>query len=312
MRAYLSDEEGHRFFGPGPVELLELVDDLGSLNAAAAQMGMAYSKATRLVHEAEEALGVRLTERTIGGCGGGGSQLTPEGHELVRRYRALEAECDTSIQRAYATCFAGFGDVPRFGCVVMASGEGRRFGGEPGSKLVADLDGEPVLARTLSALPHDVLDVVVVSPWEAVGNLCDSLGVSHVSPVGPLVSDTVRTGLEALGPRAGCMFVAGDQPCLCETSVRALVATLQEQPEAIVRLSWQGQAGNPVVWPADLLEALTGLTGDAGGMSLLATRPELAERVRLVEASSSWELADVDTADDLVALMGAPVERSGR
>ena len=312
MRAYLADGEGRRFFGPGPVELLERVDARGSLRAAAAEMNMAYSKATRLVHDAEAALGVRLTERTVGGAGGGGSRLTPEGRELVRRYRALEAACSDDLEKNYAACFSGFGSVPKLGCVVMASGEGRRFGGEPGSKLTADLAGAPVLERTLGALPADMLDVVVVTPWEAAAELCDGLGVAHVAPAGPLVSDTVHAGLSALGDRAGCIFVTGDQPLLQRGSVVALACELQGHPDAIVRLAWQGHAGNPVAWPADLLGALAGLEGDVGGISLLSARPELRGRVRLVEAKSPWELADVDTVDDLAALAGAlEDERSG-
>ena len=76
LRAYLLGDDGHRVFGPGPVALLERVGELGSLRAAAIDMGMAYTKATRLVHDAEQAFGFALTERTVGGSGGGGSQLT--------------------------------------------------------------------------------------------------------------------------------------------------------------------------------------------------------------------------------------------
>src|SRR5271157_5331534 len=44
-------EDGVRMFGPGTHELLRRVDETGSLNRAAGDMGMAYSKAWRLVRE---------------------------------------------------------------------------------------------------------------------------------------------------------------------------------------------------------------------------------------------------------------------
>ena len=243
LRAYLLGDDGRRVFGPGPVDLLERVGELGSLRAAAIEMGMAYTKATRLVHDAERAFGFALTERTVGGSGGGGSQLTAEVRELIGRYRAFERTSRAALSAAYETCFSGFGGVARLGCVVMASGEGARFGGAPGEKLVAPLAGTAVLERTLAALPGDLLDVVVVTRWDAVDALCERLGVRCVRAEGPLKSDTVRAGLAALGHRAGCLFVTGDQPLLTEGSVRAMVAALTREPnlEQAVAVNWEGR-----------------------------------------------------------------------
>ncbi len=302
LRAYLLGDDGRRVFGPGPVDLLERVGELGSLRAAAIEMGMAYTKATRLVHDAERAFGFALTERTVGGSGGGGSRLTAEARELIGRYRAFERTSRAALSAAYETCFSGFGGVARLGCVVMASGEGARFGGAPGEKLVAPLAGTAVLERTLAALPGDLLDAVVVTRWDAVEALCERLGVRCVRAEGPLKSDTVRAGLAALGHRAGCLFVTGDQPLLTEGSVRAMVAALTREPTAIVRLAWHGQPANPVLWPADMLDALARMDNDTGGRALLAGHAELADRVRPVEAASEWELADVDTREDLARL----------
>ncbi|MCR8907942.1 NTP transferase domain-containing protein [Thermophilibacter sp. ET337] len=309
LRAYLLGDDGRRVFGPGPVDLLERVGELGSLRAAAIDMGMAYTKATRLVRDAELAFGFPLTERTVGGTGGGGSRLTAQALDLIERYRAFERASRWALAAAYETCFSGFADVARLGCVVMASGEGTRFGGVAGEKLVAPLAGTPVLERTLAALPADLLDVVVVTRWDAVEDLCGRLGVRCVRATGPRKSDTMRAGLEALGRRAGCLFVTGDQPLLTEKSVRAMVAALTREPTAIVRLAWRGQPANPVLWPADMLDALARMDNDTGGRALLAGHAELADRVRLVEAADERELDDVDTREDLARLEDALTER---
>ena len=66
-------QNGQRFFGPGVAELLERVREHRSLRAAAASMEMAYSKAWRIIHEAEEGFGFRLLDSTIGGRHGGGA-----------------------------------------------------------------------------------------------------------------------------------------------------------------------------------------------------------------------------------------------
>lgn len=309
LRAYLLDDGGHRVFGPGPVELLERVGELGSLRAAAIEMGMAYTKATRIVRDAERAFGFPLTERTVGGSGGGGSSLTPAARDLIARYRAFERSSEQALVSAYATCFSGFEGVARLGCVVMAAGAGERFGGAPGEKLTAPLAGVPVLERTLRALPDDLLDVVVVSAHPAVAELCSRLGVRRVEPDGPLKGQTMSAGLAALGGRAGCLFVTGDQPLLRQGSVRRLVGALAREPRSIVRLAWRGRPGAPVLWPHDLLGALAHIEGDAGGTALLAGHAELSSRVRLVEAADEWELADVDTAEDLERLEAALLGR---
>lgn len=77
-------------FGPGIAQLLEGVEREGSLRAAAAGMGMAYSNAWTTLRSCEEALGFPLLDRKSGGRDGGRSALTPRGRTLLTRYRALE------------------------------------------------------------------------------------------------------------------------------------------------------------------------------------------------------------------------------
>ena len=76
IRVFLCDDDHLRFFGEGPCRLLHLIEETGSLRSAAAQMGLSYSKALRLVQHAEKELGFALPCKTIGGRGGGGSTLT--------------------------------------------------------------------------------------------------------------------------------------------------------------------------------------------------------------------------------------------
>ena len=55
------DENGEKFFGEGPCRLLHAVAETGSLRAAALSMGMAYTKALKILKNAEQALGFALT-----------------------------------------------------------------------------------------------------------------------------------------------------------------------------------------------------------------------------------------------------------
>lgn len=80
------------FFGPGVALLLKLTEEYESLNAAAKSMDLSYTKATRMIKDAEEALGFELLVRKIGGSGGGGSVLTPECTDFLNKYLLFENE----------------------------------------------------------------------------------------------------------------------------------------------------------------------------------------------------------------------------
>ena len=104
-RVIFLDEDGEKFFGEGPCRLLHAVEQTGSLRAAAQSMGMAYTKALKILKNAEQALGFALTERTAGGKDGGGSRLTPEGKEWLERYEAYRDACVEANRQLYLACF---------------------------------------------------------------------------------------------------------------------------------------------------------------------------------------------------------------
>lgn len=95
-------------FGPGVAALLMLVERFGSINAACSKMNMAYSKAWKILKTAEKDLGFSLLRRTTGGKGGGSSELTPEGRELLYHYIDFSQEIDTSISQAFFRHFHSY------------------------------------------------------------------------------------------------------------------------------------------------------------------------------------------------------------
>lgn len=85
------ERDGEKVLGPGRVDLLERIDRLRSISAAAKEMGMSYRRAWELVRAMNDAAGVPLVEASAGGTGGGGATVTPHGHRAVRLYRDLVA-----------------------------------------------------------------------------------------------------------------------------------------------------------------------------------------------------------------------------
>lgn len=77
-------------FGPGIAGLLERVDQLKSLRKATMDMGMAYSKAWKIIKTAEDNLGFTLLKTVTGGAGGGGAELTEDARRFLVSYRGFE------------------------------------------------------------------------------------------------------------------------------------------------------------------------------------------------------------------------------
>jgi len=92
-------------FGDGPYQLLKRVEETHSLHRAAKEMGMAYSKAWRLIGAIEKRLGFLVIERKVGGRSGGGSRVTSQGKELMKRYKHFQKDVNASLEKIYRTHF---------------------------------------------------------------------------------------------------------------------------------------------------------------------------------------------------------------
>ena len=288
----LTDDNGIKFFGEGPCRLLRCVEKTGSLRAAAMEMEMAYSKASKILKQAESTLGYSLTMRSAGGKDGGGSVLTPEGKRWLQQYEAYRDACVKANRALYRQYF------PRIGCVIMASGLGKRFGG---NKLMADFHGKPMIQRAVDASDGLFATRVVVTRHESVAALCREQNLDVVLHDLPHRSDTVRLGLEALGDLDACMFLPGDQPLLRRETVAMLLETWKDNPHNIIRPVYEDSEGSPVIFPVWAFPELKNLPEGKGGGVVMKAHPH---EVLRVSVASPFELADADTPETLTTLKG--------
>lgn len=286
------DDNGEKFFGEGPARLLRRIDETGSLRSAAMSMDMAYTKALKLMKQAEAALGFPLITRTTGGKAGGGSTLTAEGRRWLRQYEIYRDACIKVNQELYRQYF------PKLGCVIMASGLGKRFGG---NKLMANFRGKPMVQRALDATEGLFSHRVVVTRHDSVAQLCRKQNIDVVLHDLPHKNDTVRLGLEKLEDCDCCMFLPGDQPLLRRETVALLLENWQNSPNQICRPAYEDTEGSPVVFPAWAFPELMNLPeGKGGGVVMQQHSHEICR----VSISNPFELADADTPEMLTMLEG--------
>ncbi len=72
--------------GIGKIELLEALENTGSISAAAEQMKMDYRRAWFLLHSTQAGFKVPLFETRRGGAQKGGASLTETGKKLIEWY----------------------------------------------------------------------------------------------------------------------------------------------------------------------------------------------------------------------------------
>lgn len=78
--------------GPGKADLLEAIDETGSISRAARRMNMSYRRAWLLIDTMNRCFKSPLVETAKGGEKGGGAFLTPLGREVLSRYREIEGK----------------------------------------------------------------------------------------------------------------------------------------------------------------------------------------------------------------------------
>lgn len=228
IRTYLCNDENQRFFGEGPCRLLHAIEETGSLRSAALSMNMAYTKALRIIRDAEAALGFPLTIRTTGGKGGGGSQMTEEAKAFLAKYETYRDACKESSVQLYEKIFSerqADSKNARISCLIMASGLGKRFGS---NKLMASFHGAPLIRSVLdaTALVPSFSTRLVVTRSREVRDYCQSLGVPVLLHALPNRNEALALGLSHLLEKhpdlSGCLFALGDQPLLRPRSLERM------------------------------------------------------------------------------------------
>lgn len=183
------------------------------------------------------------------------------------------------------------------GCVIMASGLGRRFGG---NKLMADFKGKPLLQWILDVTEGIFGRRIVVTRHEEVRKLCLRQEIDVIYHTLPCRNDTVRLGLQEIARDVeGCMFCPGDQPLLQMDTVASLALNAVNEGKMIWRAAYGDNEGSPVLFPKWTFQELLTLPEGKGGSYIVKKYPG---QVRSLSVRDRYELMDIDTPEDLKLL----------
>jgi CTP:molybdopterin cytidylyltransferase MocA len=188
--------------------------------------------------------------------------------------------------------------------LVLAAGAGSRFGG---GKLLAALEGRPVLQHVLDRLAEAGIDDVVVvlgDDAEAVEEAIDWRRERHVRNPDPGrgLSSSLRVGIEAIGDQIdAALIVLGDQPLLTTIAIRALLDAPADPARPIVVPVYPADGGrNPVLVGREAFGLVAEASGDRGLGPVIAAHPELVREIAIDLPGGN---PDIDTRADLVTLL---------
>ncbi len=197
--------------------------------------------------------------------------------------------------------------MTRVGAIVLAAGRSSRFraeGGAEETKLVAELDGDPIVRRVVeAALASRAHPIVVVvgharsAVEAALAGLPARFAFNEDFETG--IASSLRAGLAATpGDADAAVVLLGDMPNVAARLIDELIDAFDARPEAsAVTPVKDGRRGNPVLIARRLFELAMRLDGDEGARRVLAAldRRDVVE----IDAADLDVTFDVDTPSDL-------------
>jgi molybdenum ABC transporter molybdate-binding protein len=185
--------------GPGRLELLEWIERLHSITAAARQTGISYRHAWVLVQEINRAAGEPLVAAAPGGSGGGGAHLTPRGRQAVAIFRGLHED----LQRAAAAVLPRLLPASATTCVHVAAAVSLE---EVLGQLLTDyaLRRPAVQVRLVLGASDELTDQVLAGALSDLFLTADPEQLRRLEARGAVEPGTVtllaENGLAAVGP----------------------------------------------------------------------------------------------------------------
>ncbi len=193
----------------------------------------------------------------------------------------------------------------RVAAVVLAAGAGSRFGGR---KLLASIEGRPVLQHVLDRVAEAAISRVIVvlgddaRELQAAITWRDELRVVNPEPANGLAS-SLRVGMAALpGDVEAVLIVLGDQPRVPLAAISVLLdAGVDAERPIAVPVYADDRGRNPVLLGRAAFALVDGAQGDRGLGPLLAANPDLVREVAV--PASAPANPDMDTRADHVRLL---------
>ena len=196
--------------------------------------------------------------------------------------------------------------APRIAAIILAAGQSRRMGQI--NKLLAEIDGQPMVNRAVSAVRASRAGPVLVVVGHEADKLRAAVGNDGVRFVenpdyAKGLSTSLARAIAALDPNVdGVIVCLGDMPRVSAAAIDRLIAAFDPlEGRAICVPTHHGKRGNPMVFARRFFDEVCDISGDLGARQLTGAYPELTCEVEMTE---DGVLLDIDTPSALSRIRG--------
>jgi molybdenum cofactor cytidylyltransferase len=169
--------------------------------------------------------------------------------------------------------------------LVLAAGTSSRFGKQ--TKQLLPWRGTTLLGWAVQQAELSPLDEVIVTLGHEAPEIRRTVEIKRArfveaSDFHQGCTASIRAGLEAIDPKAAAaVLILGDQPGTDGKTIAALMEGWEKTTRPVVRVSYRGLSGHPILFSKALFGELKALHGDKGVWKLLEARPEWVAEVEV-------------------------------
>ena len=178
--------------------------------------------------------------------------------------------------------------VHRVTAVILAAGTGSRFGGQ---KLLAEIDGKPMIAHVLAAVAR--LPIIVVGPRDLEPRVSPARLIENNAPQRGM-AHSLRLANAAIGERESIVVLLADMPFVTSAIVDAVVKGAGDADVCFPQRA--GVGGHPVLFS---VRARTKIAALPDGDTLRSLRDDPSLTRRTIDVADDGAYRDVDRASDL-------------
>jgi molybdenum cofactor cytidylyltransferase len=184
--------------------------------------------------------------------------------------------------------------------LVLAAGKASRLGAP---KQLLPWRGTTMLEWVVRQAENSPLDEVLVIVGHESAAVRDKVSFDRARFVEAPefhqgCSASIRAGLGAVSPDAeAAVLILGDQPGIEPSAVAAVIEGWRHVQTAVVRVSYRGQPGHPVLLSKKVFLDVSQLRGDKGVWRLIEAHPEWVHDIQMDLPSP----ADINRLEDYLA-----------
>ncbi len=188
--------------------------------------------------------------------------------------------------------------LPQVTCVIMASGQSKRFGKE--NKLLATLFDKKLIEYSIELAKSSLFSKsFAVTVHKEICEICKEKNIDCIFHSFEDKSDAIRLALKYAENSNALMFLNSDQPLVSEKSIEKLLLSFLYN-DCIIRLGYNNVCASPVIFPKSAFKYLMNVEKGESGLDAIK---QSGLKTICVNADNEYEVFDVDTKDDLKELM---------